>query len=294
VSQQNKSALIVHGGAWDVPLDDQERCRAGAQRAIDRGWAVLETGGSAIDACEAAVIELEEDPVFDAGIGSHLNRDGIAQLDAIMMDGRTLKAGAVACVERIRNPIRLARRVLEKSEHMMLCGYGAELFAAENDIPLCDPSIFRIDSEIKIWSQRSGMTPHFGTVGAVALDSSGNLAAATSTGGTIFKYPGRIGDSPLVGCGCYADNEAAAVSSTGHGESIMKIVMAKMINDLVAAGRSPQEAVQTAVEVAQRRTAGRVGAIVVDRQGRIGAAFSTRNLVRASRTVTDKAAIVTV
>jgi beta-aspartyl-peptidase (threonine type) len=289
-----KPALIVHGGAWDVPSQDIDRCRAGAQRAIDRGWAVLISGGSAIDACEESVIELEEDPVFDAGIGSHLNRDGIAQLDAVLMDGRTLKAGAVACVEHIRNPIRLARLVLEKSEHLMLCGYGAELFAAENDMSLCDPSIFRIESETKLWALRSGKVPSFGTVGAVALDTKGNLAAATSTGGTMFKYPGRIGDSPLIGCGCYADNEGAAVSSTGHGESIMKLVMAKMINDQVAAGRSPQEAVEIAVAAIHRRTSGRSGAIVVDRQGRIGAAFSTKNLVRACRTAADTEATVMV
>src|SRR5262249_30992293 len=231
--------------------------------------------------------------VFDAGIGSHLNRDGKAQLDAIIMDGRTLKSGAVACVEHIRNPIQLARFVLDKSDHMLLTGYGAEQFASELGLSLCDSSIFSIPAEIQRWSQRSSEA-RLGTVGAVALDQSGNLAAGTSTGGTFFKHPGRIGDSPLVGCGCYADNEAAAVSATGHGESVMKIVMSKLANDLVSAGHSPQEAADGAVAILRRRTTGRGGLIVLDRQGRVGAAFSTNNLVRAYRTLHDTSAVVAV
>jgi L-asparaginase / beta-aspartyl-peptidase len=291
----SKPSIIVHGGAWDVPGAVAEQCRKGVKRAVDRGWAVLARGGTAISACVEAILELEDEPVFDAGIGSHLNRDGRAQLDAVLMDGSSLKAGAVACVERVRNPIQLARLVLETSEHMMLCGYGAERFGEENGLALCDPAVFRIESELKLWTGRSGaMAPSFGTVGAVAVDANGNLASGTSTGGTIFKYPGRVGDSPIVGSGCYADNEGAAVSSTGHGESIMKIVMAKMINDLVAAGRSPQEAVELAVATVGRRTTGRAGAIVVDRFGRIGAAFSTKNLVRAYRTASDASPAVIV
>src|SRR5262249_11944406 len=150
----------------------------------------------------------------------------------ILMDGRTLKSGAVACVERIRNPIQLARLVLEKSEHMLLAGYGAEQFAIDNAFPLCDPSIFYVPAEVERWSQHTGTELRYGTVGAVALDQDGNLAAGTSTGGTFFKYPGRVGDSPIVGCGCYADNEGAAISATGHGESVMKTVMSKLANDL--------------------------------------------------------------
>jgi beta-aspartyl-peptidase (threonine type) len=276
-------ALIVHGGAWDVPPDQIDRCREGAARALDRGWAILEAGGSALDACEGAIVELEEDSVFDAGIGSHLNRDGKAQLDAILMDGSTLKSGAVACVEKIRNPIQLARKVLERSEHLLLCGYGAEQFAVENGLPLCDPAIFEVAAEVNRWKDGIGKQM-FGTVGATAFDGNGNLAAGTSTGGTFFKFPGRIGDSPLIGCGCYADNEGAAVSSTGHGESAMKLVAAKLINDYVAAGFPPQEAAERAVAAVGRRTSGRVGFIVVDGSGRLGAAFSTNNLVRAWRT----------
>src|SRR5262245_43875894 len=197
---------------------------------------MLRLGATALDACEQAIIELEEDPVFDAGIGSHLNQDGNAQLDAILMDGATLNSGAVACVERVRNPIRLARLILEKSNHMLLCSSVAEKFAVNTGLDICDPSLFRIQAEVR------RPHAHIGPVGAGAPDKDGNLAAGTSTGGTFFKHPGRIGDSPLVGCGCYADNEGAAVSSTGHGESVMKIVGAKMINDLVAAGYTPQAA----------------------------------------------------
>jgi beta-aspartyl-peptidase (threonine type) len=262
-----------------VPPELHEPCRQGARRAVDRGWAVLLKGGTAIDACEEAIIELEEDPVFDAGIGSHLNHDGNAQLDAILMDGLTLKSGAAACLERIRNPIQLARLILEKSEHMLFAGYGAEQFAVKHGVTLCDPSIFRIPSEVNRWKNSQ-----MGTVGAVALDVHGNLAAGTSTGGTPFKQPGRIGDSPLVGCGCYADNEGAAVSSTGHGESAMKVVLAKMVNDLVASGLSPQAAADSAIAKVSERTQGRVGAIVVDRLGRVGSAYSTKNLVLGYRT----------
>lgn len=287
----NPLALIVHGGAWTVPPELEEQCRQGARRALDRGWAVLRDGGSAIDACEQAIVDLEEDPVFDAGIGSHLNRDGNAQLDAILMDGVSLKSGAVACVERIRNPIRAARLILERSEHMFFAGYGAEQFAAQHGIPLCEPAIFRIPSEVDRWRKDGGQ---LGTVGAAALDGNGNIAAGTSTGGTPFKQPGRVGDSPLIGCGCYADNEGAAVSSTGHGESVMKIVMAKMVNDLVAAGRSPQQAAGEAIAHLGTRTNGRAGLIVLDRQGRVGAAYSTENLVHAYRTSFQSAPVVIV
>jgi beta-aspartyl-peptidase (threonine type) len=289
----NPLAIIVHGGAWDVPPELTKLCRRSVERAVDRGWSVLNAGGTAIDACEEAIIELEEATVFDAGIGSHLNRDGKAQLDAIIMDGVSLKSGAVACVERIRNPIRLARLILEKSEHMLLSGYGAEQFATENSLQLCDPSVFAIPEEVDRWSKRLA-AERLGTVGAVALDYHGKLAAGTSTGGTFFKHPGRVGDSPIIGCGCYADNEGAAVSATGHGESVMKIVMSKLANDLVSAGRTPQEAADMAISVLRRRTSGRGGLIVLDRQGRVGSAFSTNNLVRAHRTLNDSAAVIAV
>jgi len=242
-----KPSFIVHGGAWNIPDEAVDDCRDGIRRALAAGWKALSRGGKAIDAVEAAVVILEDDPTFDAGLGSHLNRDGHVQLDAIVMDGNTLKAGAVAAVEHIRNPIRLARRILEKSEHMMLVGAGAEKFATQNGISLCSPEDLIIDREKSAWGrciEDSHAAEHhidheFGTVGAVALDAENHLVAGTSTGGTCCKFPGRVGDSPLIGCGCYADGESGGVSCTGHGEGIMKIVMAKMAVDLLAMAENP-------------------------------------------------------
>jgi beta-aspartyl-peptidase (threonine type) len=280
----NRSALIVHGGAWDIPAELQEECRRGVQRAPECGWSVLEKGGSALDACEQAIIELENEPVFDAGVGSHLNRDGKVQLDAILMNGATLESGAVVAVERIRNPIRLARVILEKSEHVLIAGSGAEQFAIEHGIGLCDPKELITEREARLWASLSGTIASFGTVGAVALDMQGNLASGTSTGGTVYKYPGRVGDSALVGCGCYADNLASAVSTTGHGESIMKVVLAKTASDFVAGGKSPQAAADEAIALLTKRTGGRGGLIILDRNGQVGFAFSTRDMAYAYRT----------
>jgi L-asparaginase / beta-aspartyl-peptidase len=291
-----KPSLIIHGGAWNIPDEAVEDCRAGIGRALEAGWKILSGGGSAMDAVEAAIVTLEDDPTFDAGIGSHLNRDGRVQLDAIVMDGATLKAGAVAGVERVRNPIRLARRVLEKSEHMMLVGAGAEKFAAENDIPLCKPESLILDRERTAWRrclEDTHAAEHHvghesGTVGAVALDTHGHLIAGTSTGGTCCKFPGRVGDSPLIGCGCYADSEAGGVSCTGHGEGIMKIVMAKMATDLLhdqrvlvphRKKRGLQSLAQAVADACVRKLAHRAhttgGLILLDHAGRPAAAFNT-------------------
>jgi beta-aspartyl-peptidase (threonine type) len=282
-------ALVVHGGAWEIPDHLIETCQKAVKRAVDRGWSVLTSGGSALDACEQAIVELEDEPVFDAGVGSHPNRDGKVQLDAILMNGATLKSGGVVAVERVRNPIRLARIILEKSEHMLLAGYGAEQFAVEHGMPLCDPNDLITETEARLWASLSGKAVNFGTVGAVALDSFGNLASGTSTGGTLFKYPGRVGDSALVGCGCYADNTSAAISTTGHGESIMRVVLAKTANDLVASGKSSQTAADDAITQLTRRTGGRGGLIILDREGRPGFAFSTPRMAYAYRTLSSSA-----
>lgn len=282
MSSQNFS-LIVHGGAWDIPDAAVSDCRSGIERALKAGREILAKDGSALDALETAVAVLEDDVVFDAGIGSHLNRDGRVQLDAIIMDGVTLKSGAVAALERIRNPIHLARKVLDSSQHMMLAAAGAELFARENGIPLCDPSELVIERERAAWLRcREGNHKsafHFehqhGTVGAVARDSRGQLAAATSTGGTCCKFPGRIGDAPLIGCGCYADGEAGGISCTGHGEAIMKIVMAKTAVDLLRTGAASDAVAGECVQLLARRTQSTAGLILLDREGRPGAAFNT-------------------
>lgn len=288
----SKLALVVHGGAWEIPAEAAAACRAGVGRALERGWAVLTRGGAAVEACEQAVLALEDDPAFDAGVGSHLNRDGRVQLDAILMDGHTLKAGAVAAVERLRNPIHVARLVLERSEHMLLVGPGAEQFAVEMGVSLCNPSELVIAREVERWykqKHQASVGPALrvrstGTVGAVALDAQGNLAAATSTGGTAGKYPGRVGDSCLIGCGCYADNGTGAVSATGYGEHIMKVVLAKTVNDLLAAGAEPQAAAERALALLGERTQGMGGLIVLDKSGRVGAAFTTPNMAHAFRT----------
>jgi L-asparaginase / beta-aspartyl-peptidase len=236
-----KPSLIVHGGAWDIPDESVEACQSGCRRALTAGWSLLSRGGSALDAVEAAITVLEDDPVFDAGYGSHLNLDGRVECDAIVMDGATLRAGAAAALQRVKNPIRLARKILEDCPHMMLVAEGAERFAVQHGIRLCTPEELVSETEREAWrkcQENKHAASHHrgheqGTVGAVALDSSGKLFAATSTGGTCCKLPGRVGDSPLIGCGCYADSEAGGVSCTGYGEAIMKIVMAKTATDLL-------------------------------------------------------------
>jgi beta-aspartyl-peptidase (threonine type) len=297
VSPENFS-LIVHGGAWEIPDVARDDCRAGIRAALEAGREVLARSGSALDAVEASVVVLENDPTFDAGTGSHLNRDGRVQLDAILMDGGTLKAGAVAAVERVKNPIRLARKLLETSKHMMLVGSGAELFAQENGIPVCNPAELVLDRERAAWLKcREGVHAakyHFshdhGTVGAVARDSQGRIAAGTSTGGTCCKFPGRVGDSPLIGCGCYADDESGGVSCTGFGEAIMRIVMAKTAVDLLRgplapqrdnerrSGLSPLVVARECVRLLEVRGGGTGGLILLDHTGRPAAAFSTSRM----------------
>jgi beta-aspartyl-peptidase (threonine type) len=293
-----KPSLIVHGGAWNIPDSEVDACRAGCRRALEAGWRILDRGGAAVDAVEAAIVVLEDDPTFDAGVGSHLNRDGRVQLDAIVMDGGTLRAGAVAAVERVRNPIRLARKVMEACDHMMLVGAGAEEFGVEQGLALCDPGELVIERERRRWEahQRGGcpfcahkaaiesaaqLASEFeqehthGTVGAVAMDARGNLVSGTSTGGTCCKLPGRVGDSPLIGCGCYADVEAGGVSCTGWGEAIMKIVMAHAAADCLRNGMSAQEASRASVDLLAKRTRGTGGLILLDREGNPGFAFNT-------------------
>jgi beta-aspartyl-peptidase (threonine type) len=295
-----KPSLIVHGGAWDIPDEAVETCQSGCQRALTAGWSILCSGGAALDAVEAAVIVLENDPVFDAGYGSHLNLDGRVECDAIVMDGATLRAGSAAALQRIRNPVKLARKILETCPHMMLVSEGAERYAKAHGIPLCDPKELIAEAEWKAW-QHCKKDQHAaanhrgheqGTVGAVALDSHGALFAATSTGGTCCKLPGRIGDSPLIGCGCYADSEAGGVSATGYGEAIMKVVMAKRAVDLLRppevatetttlagaqhAGTTPaMRAAQNSIALFAKRTQATAGLILLDRDGNPGFAFNT-------------------
>jgi beta-aspartyl-peptidase (threonine type) len=251
---------------------------------------VLANGGHALDAIEASITVLEDDPVFDAGYGSHLNLDGFVECDAIVMDAATLKAGSVAGLRRIKNPIQAARAVLEKSSHMMLISEGAEKFAQQHGIELCHPSELVSPAEREAW-ERCRVDSHAaehhrgheqGTVGAVALDDQGRLFAATSTGGTCCKLPGRVGDSPLIGCGCYADGETGAVSSTGFGEAIMRVVLAKTACDFLRpASSTPARAAQAAVQLLAKRGKGTGGLILLDKNGNPAFAFNTPRMAYA-------------
>jgi beta-aspartyl-peptidase (threonine type) len=278
-----------------------EAHQLGIRNSLSVGYKILQAGGSAVEAIEAAVTVLEDDETFDAGRGSFLTSDGRVQLDALLMEGHTLRAGGVACVERLRNPIRAARLVLEKSPHVYFVGPGAEAFAAENGMPLCDNSELVIDRERERLeaaqhSQRAGLpdqtfsgeaTSH-DTVGAVALDAHGNLAAATSTGGTLNKTPGRVGDSSLIGCGCYADNDSAAVSLTGWGEPIMKLVLGKWAVDRVRSGSSPQGAARDAITHLYDRLHGHGGIILLGPDGRIGIAHNTPRMAWGFRSAGEE------
>jgi L-asparaginase / beta-aspartyl-peptidase len=286
-----RPSLIVHGGAWNIPDDAVAACRDGCRRALHAGWSILDRGGPAIDAVEAAIAVLEDDPVFDAGTGAHLNRDGHIELDAIIMDGGSLEAGSVAGVRCVRNPIRLARRVLEASPHMMLVGPGAEQFAREQQMPMCDEETLIVDRERAAWRAylETGTDPDWGTVGAVARDVHGSLIAATSTGGTLGKHPGRVGDSPIIGCGCYADVTAGGVSTTGEGEKIMRIVMAKAAVDMMRAGAAPAAAAEACLRQLRERTGGTGGLILLDALGNPGFAFTTSRMAVGHVTADDGA-----
>ncbi len=333
--------LLVHGGAWAIPADAAAAHEAGVRRALEVGHEILARGGAAIDAVETAVAILEDDPTFDAGRGSFLTSDGRVQLDALLMDGGRMKAGGVACVEHLRNPIHAARLVLEKSPHVYFVADGAEQFAAAHGMELIENSELVLDRERQRLAEaqtrhaaglsdptfsghlddkdpETAFTPptsrlqdddapkevsghdfsradtpfkrkgalapgenpppepdSHDTVGAVALDARGNLAAATSTGGTLNKTPGRVGDSSLIGCGCYADNLAAAVSLTGWGEPIMKLVLGKWATDRVAAGSAPEIAAREAISYLYNRLGGHGGIILLGPDGRFGLAHNT-------------------
>jgi beta-aspartyl-peptidase (threonine type) len=292
--------LLVHGGAWAIPDDMVEAHLNGVRNAVAAGWSVLEKDGSALDAVEEVVVIMEDDEAFDAGRGSFLNREGRVQLDSLIMDGASLRAGGVGCVERIANPVRAARKVLSESPHVYFVAEGAERFAQEHGITLCRNEDLIIPREVerlrliqhtpasqKPADQKEALfapTISHDTVGAVALDSSGNIAAATSTGGTLNKAPGRLGDSSLIGCGCYADNQSAAVSTTGWGEPIMKLVLAKWAADRVASGNLPQWIAAEAMNYLKERVNGHGGIILLDTQGRFGLAHSTPRMAWALQT----------
>ncbi len=284
-------ALIVHGGAGDIPPAEHQDYLAGCRVAFETGWRLLERGQSALDAVEAAVREMEDNPTFDAGVGSVLNSEGEIELDAMIMDGAQLRLGAVAAVRGIANPVTLARRIMEESGHNILVGEGARQYAARIGLRLCSQAELTVPREVARYRefQQAAMRARklaligHDTVGAVAMDQFGNIAAATSTGGIAFKLPGRVGDSPLVGSGAYADNLSGGASATGHGEAIMRVLLSKTATDAVASGLTAQEAADRALQILRERVNGEGGLIVLDRHGNVGFAHNTPYMAVAWR-----------
>ena len=291
-------AIIVHGGAYKIPDATKEDARSGCEQAAAIGFEILLNGGTAMEAIEMAVRELERNPVFDAGCGSVLNEDGEIEMDAVIQDGRTLACGAVAGVGTVAHPISLARLVMEKTHHCLLIGEGAERFATEMGIERATREQLvtqAAESEYLTFKDRgyggdkgsvqtifnaAGGSGH-DTCGAVAVDSNGNVAAATSTGGITFKKKGRVGDSPLIGCGCFADNETGACSVTGHGESAIKTTLASRVTNQINS-LGAQEAAESGVKYMLSRVGGRGGVIVCTRDGQLAKAFSTERMCWAS------------
>lgn len=288
-------AIAIHGGAGAIasPLlsaHQERRYLVGLESALDAGYSVLEHGGSSLDAVSTAVRILEDDPLFNAGRGAALTRDGAAELDAAIMDGGRQWAGAVACVRHIRNPIDLARRVMEKSGHVLLVGTGAEEFALEEGIPLVSNEYFRTEErrqqlDMARRGQRvSELIASQGTVGAVALDCGGNLAAATSTGGMTNKRPGRVGDSPLIGAGTYARNGVCAVSTTGHGEYFIRAVAAYHICSAVEyRGLTLEQAAREMLRTIISGSGGSGGIIAVNARGQVVMDFTSEGMFRGVR-----------
>ena len=296
-SMTKKFALVIHGGAGTIERgkmtpEKEQAYRTGLENSLKAGYSVLKDGGAALDAVEAAVRVLEDDPHFNAGKGATFTSAGMNELDAAIMDGPTLKAGTVAVLRHIRNPISLARMVMEKSPHVMLSGEGAEKFATDNGVKLVDQKYFftqeRWDALQKMKAaeknRHAGATitdqDRHGTVGAVAMDQNGNLAAATSTGGTTNKLPGRIGDSPIIGGGTYANNATCAVSATGDGEFFIRATVAHDISALMEyRGMKLAEAAQAVLDKVAK-LGGTGGLIAVDKEGNYTLPFNTAGMYR--------------
>ena len=297
----SKPIIIVHGGAGDWPYDLHARGLKGVRKAADRGFRILSGGGSALDAVEAAILSLEDDPVFNAGRGSTLNLRGEIETDAAIIDGKTLRGAGVALLRDIKNPIKAARIVFEKTDHVLIAGPAARELAIASGLAKAD---LRVSSRVKAWKEGisklkskkasffSRTSPkiiqHFlakssDTVGALCLDSSGNLGAACSTGGVSLKLPGRIGDSAILGAGLYADNSSGAATATGIGEQAMRLVISKAACDLMKI-ESALSAATNVIRHSTKRLGVGMGVLTLDRNGRFGVAHNTRNLCWAAKT----------
>ena len=292
-------SLMIHGGAGalDNVKDDKTAVRylESIRVILEHGRQTLSSGASAVEAVETCASQLEDDPLFNAGCGSVLNEFGRVEMDAGIMDGRDLAAGAVAAISNIANPIQLARLVMDGSEHVMLIGEGAMRFAEHCDVPHVPDHYFLTPERVaqldqarfkhRIMLDHDEADEHaeaqkYGTIGAVARDLEGNLAAATSTGGMVNKRMGRVGDSPIIGAGVYADNETCAVSATGYGEDFMRTVISKTIADVLHfKGGDAHTAVDEGIAYFTRRVTGRGGVIVIDRDGNCASGFTTRKMI---------------
>ncbi len=279
--------LIIHGGAWSIPDEMDEAHRGGVRNALMTVYPKLQKGMSALDAVELAVNLLEEDPTFDAGRGAFLNEKGEIELDAIIIDGATLSFGAVAAVQNLLHPVSLARKIMEETEHSMLVGQGAQAFAQRIGFETLEPQALLTDRELAYYHQINkdpDFKPHHpfeplpsDTVGAVAMDHLGNLAAATSTGGTPRKMAGRVGDSPIIGAGAYADNESGAVSTTGWGEAIMKVLLSKTVCDKMLHMKAHQAA-KEGIDILHKKGKGFGGVIGINTLGDYAFAYNTEKM----------------
>jgi beta-aspartyl-peptidase (threonine type) len=292
--QNPRIGFVIHGGAGTIPKgsltpEKEAEYRKKLEEALMAGYRALQEGKTALDAVEIAIKILEDSPLFNAGKGAVFNAEGRNELDASIMDGKTLKAGAVAAVQHIKNPISLARLVMEKSPHVLLVGEGAEKFAIKQGMQLVDSEYFwtkeRWEQYLKTKNSRlesSKTEQKYGTVGAVALDKYGNLAAGTSTGGMNYKMPGRVGDTPIIGAGTYANNDTCAVSATGWGEYFIRLSVAKDISALLEYRALPiQEAVDLVIQRKLKNLGGDGGVIAIDKFGNIGISFNTEGMYRA-------------
>ena len=290
------AAIIVHGGAYAIKDEHTERNIHGCTNAVKAGYKILEHGGSSIDAVEAAIRSLEDDYSFNAGHGSALNKNGDVEMDAMIMDGKDLQLGAVGGIQCVANPISVARLVMDKTDHTMLIGNGAKQLANEHGVPhvnteqLLSPEMKLKRDKFDQYNNVVGATFNIDdhtlsighdTVGSVAIDNYGNIACGTSTGGITLKKPGRIGDSPLIGCGGLADNTIGGVSTTGHGESITRVMLANRVLSLLAT-MSIDEAIRQSLQYMYNKTNGRGGLIMITNNGDIGKGFTTQRMVWAS------------
>ncbi|BAZ48918.1 peptidase T2 asparaginase 2 [Nostoc sp. NIES-4103] len=287
------SSIIVHGGAKTISKDKARANTAGCMAAVQAGWSILTGGGNAKDAVEAAIRVLEDNPTFNASIGATLDSDGEVFLDAAIMEGKTYGWGGVAAVQKVRHPISVARKIME-NKSMLLVSKGAEQFAAERGDEMCAPSELISDEQRREWEEQEAVLDRPATVGCVALDDNGLLVAGTSTGGLANQPPGRVGDSALVGCGLYADNNLGACSTTGDGESIIPVVLAKTAIDFLVENRHPQQAAQMAIDKLASQVKGEAGCILLDHQGQVGWAYNSQDMAVAYMTAKmDKIAVFT-